>query len=300
MSIVSVNEARMERSGKDSSSSPPTWERAFLVVTNDIEDGPALILDDSAIPQLGDEHPDADYMVVGERDCSVYEDDFHWLVKITYVRESGEQAGDPTQNNPRISFSTVAKEYVADKAYNNDDSPPPSSPDTRGNPTKAVENSAKDPFDPPLMDERRNIVITIQRNESIAEFDPEHLPEYENTLNSSSITIAGVTIAKHEGMMRSIRADKAWDTYGRAYYSVTYDIEVDRETHVRKILDRGYYELVTGKKIPILDSQGNIVQEPFKLNGGGTKALLPIEVTWLSFRTKWALDWSSLDLPTAE
>ena len=294
MSVVSVNEARMSRSGSKGISAPAQWDRAFLVETNDIEDGQAVVLEATGIPDLRDPHPDASYMVCKHVDAKLFEDDFHWMVTVNYSIEGVNVGTSPDDDEPKISFGVAVHERVADKHY--------IAGDTQGLPTGGVLNSAKDPFDPPVMDTKYNMVISVTRNESLADFDPNAMMVFEDTINTVAIDIAGVTIAPYEGWMRAIKADKWWDAEGDIYYSVAYEIEVDRETFIVKVLDRGFYELgLVDTRIPILDTEGNLVQEPFKLDGNGRKLSdTSPDSVYLDFYTKWRKDFNTLNLPTEE
>lgn len=292
MSVVSVNEARLAREGSEDSKQT-SWVRVFDVTTDDIDTDVVDILEDSNVPDIGDTHPSASYMVCTRRTVKTYEDDFHWKVDCEYGRNSGAHGPLPTDEEPKIDFSSATHEIVAEKAYD--------AADAQGAPSIPIENSAKDPFDPPLMDDKRNMLIVINRNEPLTQFDAETYISFENTLNSVAVKIAGITIAQYEGLIRAIKGSKRWDKEGDAYYEVTYEIEVDRETFVLEVVDRGFYELVGTEKVPILDTEGNLVQEPAKLDGLGRKA----DPTYappatLFFRTKFAKDFNDLDLPEEE
>lgn len=291
MSVTSVNEARLKRKGNDTPKDGYKFSRAFLVTTNDINDGPEDIMENAALPKIGDQYPGMSYMRAVNRDCETYEDDFHWYVLIDYMINNSLEVVR-TNDRPKISFFSAAHEKVAEKAYQDGDE--------EGKPTKPIENSAKDPFDPPVITDKRNLVISITRNESLGQFNANTIASIENTLNSSAMTIAGVSIAVHEGYMRTIKADSQYDNTGWPFYVVTYEIEVDRETHVQKVLDRGFYELSGGYPVPIKDAEGNKKDEPTKLDGNGVALINEEEPVYLSYRIKPEASWSALGLPVAD
>jgi len=321
--VDTVNELFRGIKGDDTTDSRSTV-RVFLVQLESMDtDVIKVILADSNIPQNNDAHPNDSGIFVRDRDVKLVDDDdkLTWLVEVRYSNEGGGGGGGgsdphPTDLPPVITFSAAQYTRVVEKAYQdgtNDGSsgsgPDSLTPVTSGEPLTPVFNSVGKPFDPPVVQEDQNLVITIQRNETTTDFDPDNIKAYRNTINSIDHTgsnkIAGVEFTKFQGRMRGITAQKMWDKDGDAYWAVTYDIEIREVTHIRQVLDAGYYYLQSGGGTqdwyPILDkgSPAKQITEPMVLNGSGGIGSKSSPV-YRMFQTYLAADWSSLNLPEDE
>lgn len=192
---------------------------------------------------------------------------------------------NPLLEWPKIRFSFATYERVAEK-------------DINGN---AILNSAKDPFDPPLMQEERDIIINIERN--VAAYNPVTALEFIDSVNSAQITVAGVTIAAEAGKLEDWTATPA--TRGSTnYYQEHIAIRITRraEKWKRRVLDQGLRELKDGGKVRIRDSKKQFVTEPWRLNGSGVAlaadaaAGTPPSV-FLDKETREKKAWSTMNLP---
>jgi len=294
--VLSVVEKLGGRGG-DETTSTQNFSRVFQVeidaVSATVESD---ILASVSIPTIGASHPAYSAAKCTRRRVKLADDDdfLTWEVECDYslpTPSKNNTSNNPVNDPPRISFGSVQYTRVVEKAYQG--------VDKIDSPTKAILNSAGQPFDPPVVQEEENMVISITRNERT--IDPADLVTYRNTINLVSITIAGVTIAQNRGRMRSIMMTKSWDTSGTAYWQVTYEIEIATTTHVRKILDVGFYKKESAGLIPMLDAEKKPVTEPKLLNGtGGENVSSPLVGVYLSFQTYWAKAWSDLSLPTSE
>jgi len=321
MSIVSIKEDTDGRRGSKSGGGF-SFTRTFRIITNDPEDDAAIILADDAsdsssntLPVLFSQHPNSTLAVLDSFTCDPFSGDrLHWVVKAMYKRRAdiSDNPTDPTVTKPtefppNISYGFSNRyQRVVENSYftvENSDSGDPI-PDPKETPTKAILNSAGQPFDPPLVQDDSSLRIDIQRNETREEFDPDTTANrFKDTLNISQITIAGINIGPLEGRMIDVQADKKWDQENEVYWDVSYIIEVRRSTHKRSILDAGYYQLASSPTDftdieRLLDSDDEPITEPVPLNGAGTALALSGEFEYLDFTTYFPDDWSQLGLPT--
>jgi hypothetical protein len=280
------------------------YVREFRVkITDPSTDTVPLILSATGLPDIGDGFPGDTLSKCARKTARKQsEDDWqYWLVTCSYAL-NGPSGGtnDPTDDDPQISVDCEAVEVPFDRAYNTDPA------DTFGNPTLAVLNSAGDPFDPPAMTQRYRMVLQVQKNAKT--FNLTTIFQYVNTTNSAATTVAGVTIPAKCGLIRRISARKAWDGRGRAYWDVTYEIAIDRETFTRQLVDQGYRMLDDGlNRVQIRQSDINpamaagaqadqYVTEPVHLLEG-----LPLTgdgpPQWLPYNPYYAQSWASLGLP---
>ena len=92
-----------------------------------------------------------------------------------------------------------------------------------------------------------------------------------------------------------------WDDEGDPYYRVTYLIEYDIETHIREILDQGYYHKDyqggSGELKQAVDEENKKMRRPVLLDGNIGDLADP-GPHYLKFQTKFARTWAPLDLPT--
>jgi hypothetical protein len=194
-----------------------------------------------------------------------------------------------------ISFNTIGRKRVVEKAYQEDD--------TFGSPTQAVVNSAQQPFDPPIMSEDFLPLITIRRNERLTDFDPNVKLQYMNTINAVNVTIAGMHLAAYTAWMRRISPTRRWKANGDMYWDVTYEIVVDQATHYQRILDQGYFIISSGG-VPTLyeleaikDIEGVPVTAPALLDGTGARLAKGADAVYLNFLTLFPVSWKALNLP---
>ena len=318
MSIVSVNLLRQKRA----TGTPEglSYIRQYRVLTDSTGTTEKEILADGNLPVFYEALVDDDTVVCKERNAEQNLDNlFEWIVDCRYGTRSGDEPDPgtsltkPTDEPPQITFGFVRKTIAIDKSYKSDGS------DTKSAQSIPVRNSAGDEFDPPVVEEKINLLLTIVRNELTANFSPKEAYEFIDTVNKIKILIAGVNFAPWCALMREMHAVKLWDSEGVAYYQTTYQIEGDPDTHVKKVLDQGYYYLAgeEGEKkseqirLSTINSvmygagapkakEDAPVTEPQKLDleGGIFTPTEEEKAKYISFHTKFQKEWSTLDLPT--
>jgi len=240
-------------------------------------------------------------------------DGLFWLVDCIYKKRPGPATANgyshPTDEPPQVQFGFVRYEEVVERAYNNIDGPLAANADTQGSPTKKVSNAADQQFPNPLVDDRYNMTVTVTRKELESETGPETWALLKDTINDVAITIGGIVMPQYTGRMLECKGVVKWDKDGKGYYDCTYIIEYDKNTHIRKILNQGYYYKNyangSGELIEAKDDAGLAMRQPVLLDAFGDllgevdeTADPPVVPIYLDFQTKWAADWTTLDLPT--
>jgi len=170
----------------------------------------------------------------------------------------------------------------------------------QGNPTRDVDNTVRDPFDPPPGKSKYNLVISITRNERSKDnnkdgFSPDVLRIYQNTLNLNQITVADITIPPYAGLLRKFSSNKQWDSEGNEYWEVTYEVEVDVETHLKVIVNQGFYDVNRNVN---RDESGKDQQIPSRLAIDGSFLGAADTTDFVVFMANFSIDWKGLDLPT--
>jgi len=317
MSIISINEDVKGRDVMVSIDSGRVYTRVLDAITDDPEQSETSILDHDDCPNMFSLHP-RDATCHCTKVHPVQQDDrLKWVITCNYKqREYGSTTWpggvtDPVELPPKIYFGFVSYQAVMDKAYwyGVGVATVPNAGQiatiktNRGKPQEIVVNSAGDRFDPPLMDDYSNHLITIVRNEKATTgFDPNNIALFKDTVNSVEETIAGISIAAFKGRMRDIKTSKMWDgsNDNEEYFEVTYEIEVSDIEWFRRVVDAGFTTSTSrlyGTHTPILDSFGQPVLEPALLDGAGAK-LAAGSAVWLKYLSKFPTPWGSLALPT--
>ena len=143
---------------------------------------------------------------------------------------TGETATLPWLQPCQISWSSRAYSKVVDC-------------DVFGYP---ITNSAGDVFDPPIEGQEFHPVVTIVRNE-LCSYNPNLIPVtidgFMNTVNSGTVTIAGMTISQGYAKVTNIGATRK-DWHGWPYYECTYEIELNPNSWATHPLDQGFNYLV--------------------------------------------------------
>lgn len=311
MSIESVNELFDEQSGSEDQTGL-TATRVFQVIATESTDRVPTILAASGLPSTFDQHPNDSQIICNKKiPRAVAEaqgaDDtdprYIWNVTCTYVpRRAGAEVvtlEEPTDRPPVVKFSSrrymvpVIVAYDHRKITGNfpDDV---TTADPLGGPTKEVINSANDPFDPPLMEPRYNKVITIDRNEEEYDFSSLVIDLFLDSTNTEQIIIGDTEIPRFQGLFTDIRANQQWRPDGSAYFAVHYEIEIDKRTHVKRLLDQGYYDINDN---PFRDNTGEFKTVPTLLDGDGREKAEESPAVFYATLTKYPMPWDILDLP---
>jgi len=311
MAILHVEERYQEQEGADTINGT-TYTRSFYVETNLPTDGPRLIKSARGIPTIGDGYPGDSGIKLTERRAKPIDNErLYWVVTCLY----GNQGTDGNQINnidsespeflkPVVSFQTQKYIFNSRSAYRFSYQPSTDSisipaGEARGAPTEAVINSAKEYYSTGIEVVKTNLIINVSRNE--IKFDSQVVTDFVDTINQNTIIIGGVTIYGGQGALRDLTATPRWDSAGKRFWSVSYQIEIDRTSHVVRMPDYGFNERdEEGLLKPIKNSEGENVTEPVPLDGLGKEAnpdAPGFEQAENIFWPYWALDWGLLNLP---
>lgn len=241
-----------------------------------------LALNADDIPVVGTSYPEDAAAVVTNIDVGAV--DAHrsvFIITVNYETPKWGAVGfaaDPWDEAPSIQWGSTSISVVADK-------------DNSG---AAIVNSAGDPFDPPLMDEKIIPELTLTRN--VQTFDPDDMDEYKGAVNSSSNTIVGKTCAARTALIADYGATRA-RANGVSYWVETLRIQINSDTWDRSPQDKGFNYL-TGSpqtKKPIkLD--GATASEPQFLDGSGGILSLGGTVLYRNYRVKKEKSFTALNL----
>lgn len=240
----------------------------------------AVTADTTLGSDIGDAHPLNTFVFLGELTAQPTDSREVWRVIGTYKKTTfDENAANPLEQPSQISWGSNA--YIE-----------PVVKDIDGN---AVVNSAGQPFDPPLTEERRTLVATVTYNRE--NWDPTIALDFENTVNVPATTIGQVNVGERQARIMEIGSDQ--DTFEDiVYHKVTIRVEMRPLVWDREVLDQGIFGLDgSGNLVRLATDDGEEVTEPLLLNGSGEK-LDPQTSTpvFLTFKTKFEKDFAVLDL----
>jgi len=303
---ITINELSLKRSAIEDEQGL-RYTRAFQAILTDPSESEKSIVRHSDLPAIYERHPNDENCILVSKNGAPEADRLKWIITCEYRMRNYtttiDQLTDPTDIPPQITFDQVSYDKPVERAYakGNDIG---NTQDAQGSPEVGVVNSTSDQFDPPVIQEYNNMLIRIVRNEKRPDFDPDIIASFINTINSQKVTIAGVKMAKHEGRLRKIHPVKNWTGDGIEYYTVTYEIEVNRETHIRKILDQGFRKLDGIKAVAIRQedlktgaSPNTEVSDPVRLDGSGGVLATDADSVYINYQTFFARNFSTLRLP---
>lgn len=148
-----------------------------------------------------------------------------------------------------------------------------------------IRNSAKLPFDPPIMVEVSRPTVTVTANR--ATWDLSNAEYIQDAVNS----VAWRGMAPRTLRVIGTEAQSAQEN-GYSFWQVSATLAIKRETWDHKILDCGYAELDPGSVglgvpahwVKIVDDHGAEPTEPVPLNGSGRKLVPGDPEVYLTFR----------------
>lgn len=232
--------------------------RVYQVKTNDINDDvvDALYANDgtTAVDDVGDTWGST--KAKSKRATAFSEDLLTYEVTVEYSSET-----DPADSFPENPLS-MPNQY----AYSGENVTEPYFRDVDGDP---VVNSAGDDYAELPQRERNPRTITITRN--VATFDDSVAQPYIERINSSSVSINGVSYNARKCRITNYDATGPHEQNGVEYWTETIVIKCRAEGWDDKLEDRGLNELDSGKVKPILDTKHEPVVSPYPLNGAGVK-----------------------------
>lgn len=252
------------------------WYAAFT--------GAVTILKEVALPQKGDAHPEDSNLICISRGVSSISDDkrirevtcsYSSLTTDTVTEE------DPLKRDPKITWGTFETSVVAEK-------------DNAGG---AIENSAGDPYQNPLMVDNAHLEVTIVRNE--ASYDPDRALSFTGKVNKGGVTIAGkISTARQAKLVQYTGSNQKENEI--SFWSVTYKFRFKEDTWDTQILDQGFNRiaLIGGAilNIPIIDESQQDITVPAKLDKNGQPLAKGLPPEFNTFVLLKEADFSGLGL----
>lgn len=274
MGILSIDEISDDRAGAADTGNGRSYVRRFRVLTDTPAIGPHLVGAATGI-RFGDRYGAGTFESDQYAYCTSIEasqeegDALGWIVTATYGAFDAITAGGGPDNNPLlmpidIEWSFRNQEKVCQYDVNN----------------KAILNTANDPFDPPLIIDDPRPLLTVVRNEAIA--DIEALYSYRNAVNSDPFGPWGPQMAR----VVNIRPKSLFHQYVGWYWQVTYEFEFNPPDGYRpKVLNMGMRKIsqTTNQPVPIV-LNGVPVSQPMLLTQFGYLAKPTDEPYWLQFQ----------------
>lgn len=242
----------------------------------------------TTVPQLYSPHPHKSQLFVRNKRVEP-QGPFHFQVYVYYTTQQISPAGesqsdpfaDPLAKPWEVEWGFVATNEPIDR-------------DIHGNP---IRNSIGETFDPPIMREFSDLLLTIRRNE--ADFNYARAADYKDAVNDDFF------YGFAPGCVRCVNYSGRRAFTGVIFYwQVTYAFHIRRGSWLRRILDEGYKtkKMVEDveKTVKIEDDEGNIVSQPWPLNGNGyrveSELINLLWAFWLEFEIYHLLPFSVLGL----
>jgi len=278
----------------------------MVVSDSQITEAEALFATDpnsgNTVPSIGDPHPDYSNALVVSSDAENIDDgeSFVWEVTATY-EGYGITTQDPNTVRATVLFGSAQYSQVIEK-------------DSNGDP---IENSAGDPFDPPIQQEDSRLRISVTQKMTSEVFSPSLIKFFENSVNLDAIRIGGVDIEPKFARILDIELvpGSYQNTLGelKEFFTARFEIEVIPQQvsatgYVRQLLDAGFNELyeegeeIKQRAIMVQTDDGESVPatEPQKLDGEG-KRYIPStgqdKGIYLEKETYLPLEWKNLTFP---
>jgi hypothetical protein len=292
MAIDLFEELWQERKGTLDKSYQNTFSRSFIVHTSTLEQTDINIYDaiygHPNCPQIGDLFPGDDDSYAQKVDISPEQDDPQtWKVTIEYSSnpDAASTSSDGSTPPPQVETQQTGQK-PADREANPTLRPPDFKVNFVSFPyiVPNINNSAGDPFVPPITVEKFRPVFSIGCN--VKAINSYTLATYIGKVNSTSVTFTTGTgcvlsIPAKTGKIKNINTELLLEGSFQ-YWRLTYEIEIntsispiDNTTVIgwdMYILDMGYrFRKDNGEMAPIFEG-GQKVTTPVKLNGLGKKA----------------------------
>lgn len=294
MSVVSATKLR-EESFSVSENKPEVTE-TWRVITDDVNDGLAVVLSAGDLPAKFEPHPDNATIKAlefgGRRVTGKVK---WWEVEVTYREETsddGKPDGDddesekpPHLRTPQMWTGTRQIERVNQFTIDH------ISEGTGEFVFKGYVNSAGEPFDPPAQWSDNLTVLNVFRYELKCPL--KKIKKYQGAMNS---------VPWMDGLANSWlcekyeRAKKKEQILGVWVWPVEMTFVHDWFTWQHRELDHGNYYMEGGKKIPFVDEEGSPIVG--RLDGTGSPLADDAEKdVILTFKVRRTADFNELNLP---
>lgn len=248
----------------------------------------------AAIPEYGAAHPDEPTaFVINKHAEPIDGDPSIWKVTVGYgyPKIDANVGGSPPAPTNSELGSSGADGAGAGQGGGEKPTPLPTQRITRGTWTRQkawekdldgtfLENSAHDPFDPPLTTEQPLSEWTITRTQLT--FSDAWKTDFEGAVNNGIYTVGDKACAAYTLKVARITGEEvpATDRTPR-YHTVTIVIQEDPAGWRPRPLDRGWRQLVGGVQVPMFDGTGAKPAQPLLLDGVGVKKAVGAAAVYL-------------------
>lgn len=299
MAVISISELHDGRGGSaaiQKNKGVRKHTRVFRVETDSVFDTDQTVL--RALPSLGSPHPSDPSAYCTDK--SANNEGFSktiWKATLSYSTER-ELDENPLDVPAAIEWSSSATQCGF--AYDADG--------------KAILNSAGDHFVDQVKGERSFWNVTITKNLALV---PSWLLDYADAVNSSAVTIDGISIPKDKAKVSSIRVSKTLNSNDVSYREVQIGIKVHPDGWTKHVVDQGLRWWETSEYmddegqeqskdilVPAKNDDGTQATKPVFLDGeggplkppGSTEKIQPGDEQYLDFAIYPTKDFSALPL----
>ena len=282
MAIDLFEELWQERKGTLDKSYQNTFSRSFIVHTDTLEQTDIsiydAIYDHANCPQIGDLFPGDDDSYAQSVNITPEQDDPQtWKVTIEYSSNPDAASSSPSGSTPPPQVET---QQTGQKPADREAEPTLRPPDFKVNFVSFpyivpnINNSAGDPFVPPITVEKFRPVFSIGCN--VSTIDSYDLATYIGKVNSSTVTFATGTgctlrILAKTGKIKNINTELLLEGSFQ-YWRLTYEIEINTS------LDPVDGETVIGWDMHLLDMGYRIRKDDGQFYPGWIPVLIVLEV----------------------
>ena len=228
-----------------------SYTRSFKLQTSAKTERAYHVGSHASLPVIGETHPDDAGAWCTTLQVDPSDPWKGWTVTAEYSTER-ELAEDPTDDPADITWGSEQFQKPAITNYAGE----------------AIVNSAGDPFDPPIMIDDSRPFVTISKNLSAV---PVWVMTYQDSVNSSSFVVDGVTVAAGLAKMQNIAVTRPQSRNGTSYRTVTFTIHLQKQGWLSKVLDAGFRQVAYNGELENIRNPGDdeLPAAPVPLNGSG-------------------------------
>jgi len=263
MTVTFHGEDYSARSGQNDTGTR-SYTRVFKLETSLKTEDVFDVGSHASLPVIGSVYPRDPYAYCTSLSVACVGGWKQWTVTAQYKVTTGEEneppEADPEDDPPVVTFSS---EIYQEPVFRDIDD-------------KGIMNSAGDYFaDPSPMRDAAHLIIKVKRNYKTA---PAFCLSYQNSINASAFTIAGLTIAKQLARISRFELSEVKLRGSYQYRELSFELHVHRDGWRPQILDAGLMQKDpddANKRIPCVDADGEKVTSPVALDGSGSQLSNP-------------------------
>lgn len=295
-----------------------THERSFMVrlLADPLVYGPGSInarlgetADGVKVPVVGEVHPDDAFARVIDVSADTMGDLRTYRVDVSYSTRSrfagftftgSSEEQDFQLDNPLArpwvwSFGVRLVEKPVERAYRVTDLGFGGEVGSVLHPmSEEVLNSARQPYDPPMLEDDYIITMSVTRYEPSTSFTPLKCLAWSGVLNATAWEMStNIVWPKWTAKCTGISATTEY-TAGQYWWQVTYNIEFKWDDWTRSVLDAGWSYIENNQRIAATDDGGEPAAYPILLNGVGGKLAQGGTPVYRRYLTKRTRDFATL------